>query len=306
MSIFSFFSKSKLTKKVSKISSAISEIFTHRKIDSDLAEELEEVLLSSDMGYEVTQLVTEEFKKRKFPKNTTEGEVKKFLAEELTNIILPCQKRLEISPGALQVILFSGVNGAGKTTTIGKIAYNLKKQGKNVLIVACDTFRAAASEQLEVWAKRANCPIIMPKKEEEDPASVAYRAFEFNKTNQQAFDVILIDTAGRLQNKQNLMEELKKIALVITKFDQAIKQRNILIIDATIGQNALSQVSVFDEIIGVSGIIITKLDGSAKAGALIAIAKKFAKPIYAVGMGEKIEDLQEFDAKEFVNNLVGI
>ena len=179
-----------------------------------------------------------------------------------------------------------------------------QNQNKKILIAACDTFRAAAAEQLEIWAKKVGCEIIMPQKEGEDPASVAYRAFDFAQKNN--YEVLLIDTAGRLQNKQNLMDELKKINTVLKKIDASAPHENLLILDATIGQNAKVQMEVFDQIVGITGLIITKLDGSAKGGIVVSIAKKFAKPIYAIGVGEKSEDLQEFDAEIFARSLLNM
>lgn len=309
MSFFKFFSKSKivdqLTSSSSKISSSIAQIFTHKKLDETTLEDLEESLIIGDIGVEVAKNIVAKLKSNKFEKNIDEIEVKKFLRDEIVKILLPCQKSLIIDGGKKpHIIIFNGVNGAGKTTTIGKIASNLTNQNKKVLIAACDTFRAAASEQLEVWANRSNCQIIKANKEGEDPAAVAYRALDFAIKND--FDVLLIDTAGRLQNKQNLMDELKKIGSVIKKLDQSAPHENILILDSTTGQNAKNQLEIFNQIVGITGLIITKLDGSAKGGIVISLAEKFNKPIYGIGIGEKIEDLQEFDAKNFADNLLGI
>jgi fused signal recognition particle receptor len=309
MSFFSFFSKSKIANQLaassSKISTTITQIFTHKKLDNLTAEELEETLILADLGVDVSAEIIKKFREKKFEKNIDENVIKEFLASEITQILQPCQAILQANPTLKpQVIIFNGVNGAGKTTTIGKVAANLKNQNQRVLIAACDTFRAAASSQLEVWAKRANCEIITAQKEGEDPAAVAYRALDFAKKNN--FDVLLIDTAGRLQNKQNLMDELKKINLVIKKIDISAPHENILILDATTGQNAKSQLEIFNQIVGITGLIITKLDGTARGGIVVALAQKFKKKIYAIGVGEKIEDLQEFDAKNFANNLLGL
>lgn len=312
MSFFSFFSPSKITDQLknssSKISSAITQIFTHKKLGEELIEALEEALLTSDVGIEATNLILENFRQKKFSKDVEEDQVKDFLRQEIVKILAPCVKKIDVSKidfqttQTTQVFIFNGVNGAGKTTTIGKIAQTLVEQKKKVLIAAGDTFRAAAAAQLEVWAKRVGCEIIMPQKEGEDPASVAYRALDYAKKNQ--FDILLIDTAGRLQNKQNLMDELKKINNVLKKIDSGAPHENLLILDATIGQNAKSQLEVFNSIVGISGLIITKLDGTAKGGVVVALAQKFAKPIYAIGVGEKISDLQEFSAEEFAKNLL--
>lgn len=304
--MFGFFSKSKIGNelvKSSKISTAISQIFSHKKLDSEIIDELEEALIMADVGTEVATRIISDFAAKKFHKNISDAEVRSFLSAEIEKILLPCQKSLEMKSEAKpQVIIFNGVNGAGKTTTIGKVAFNLKNQGKTVIIAACDTFRAAASQQLEVWAKRADCEIIAATKDGEDPAAVAFRALTFAKNN--AVDFLLIDTAGRLQNKQNLMDELKKINTVLKKIEPAAPHENLLILDATIGQNAKQQLEVFNQIVGITGLVVTKLDGSAKGGIVVALADKFKKPIYAIGLGEKIEDLQEFDAKSFAKSLV--
>jgi fused signal recognition particle receptor len=311
--LFGLFSKSKISDQLkgssNKISSAITKIFTHKKLDAQMLEELEDTLVLSDIGAEVSADIVANLKAQKFEKNIDEIEIKKFLAGEIEKILKPCEtlceNKLKLDESSKpQVIIFNGVNGAGKTTTIGKIAANLKNQNKKVLIAACDTFRAAASEQIVVWAKRVGCEIIQAQKIGEDPAAVAHRAFDFARKN--SFDVLLIDTAGRLQNKQNLMDELKKINSVLKKIDATAPHQNLLILDATTGQNARNQLEVFDQIVGITGLIITKLDGSAKGGILVALAQRFRKPIYAIGVGEKIEDLQEFDAAVFARNLVGI
>jgi fused signal recognition particle receptor len=309
MSLFKIFSKSKITDQLknssSKISTAITQIFTHKKLDSKTLEDLEETLILSDMGSEVAAKIISNLKAQKFEKNIDEIEVKNFLKNQIEEILKPCQKSLTLNEEQKpQVIIFNGVNGAGKTTTIGKVAQSLKSQNKKILIAACDTFRAAASQQLEVWAERSGCEIILPQKEGEDPAAIAYRAFEFARKNN--FDALLIDTAGRLQNKQNLMDELKKISSVLKKIDPNAPHQNLLILDATTGQNAKSQLEVFDQIIRIDGIIVTKLDGSAKGGIVVALAQKFSKPIYAIGIGEKLEDLQEFEADSFSKNLLGL
>ena len=225
MSFFNLFSKSKISDQLKissqKLSQAITQIFTHKKLDSLTLEEFEEILITSDLGSDFAREIINNLRQKKFEKNIDEKFIKEFLAEEIEKILKPCEGKIDLdSDKKPQVIIFNGVNGAGKTTTIGKIAYNLKNQNKKVLISACDTFRAGASSQLEVWAKRADCEIILPLKEGEDPASVAYRAFDYAIKNN--FDVLLIDTAGRLQNKQNLMDELKKINQVLKKINCCI------------------------------------------------------------------------------------
>ncbi len=306
MSFFKIFSKSKITDQLknssSKISTAISQIFTHKKLDENTIDELEETLIASDMGVEVATKISTLLRQNKFEKSIDENEIKNFLSQQIAEILKPCQKTLQLNENHKpQVFIFNGVNGAGKTTTIAKIAQTIKHQNKKVLIAACDTFRAAATQQLEIWANRVGCEIILPQKEGEDPAAVAYRALEFAQKNN--FDLLLIDTAGRLQNKQNLMDELKKINTVLQKLDSSAPHENILILDATTGQNAKSQLEVFNQIVGITGLIITKLDGSAKGGIVVSLAQNFKKPIYAIGIGEKAEDLQEFDAENFAKNL---
>ncbi|MFZ9180678.1 MAG: signal recognition particle-docking protein FtsY [Rickettsiales bacterium] len=307
MSLFKIFSKAKITDQLKnssqKFSQAISEIFTHKKLDENTIELLEETLIINDLGADFSMELIKNLREKKFNKNVNIEEIKQFLAEEITRILKPCEGKIQFdSKHKPQVIIFNGVNGAGKTTTIGKIANNLSSQNKKVLIVGCDTFRAGAGSQLEVWAKRANCEIILSLKDGEDPASVAYRGVDYAKKND--FDVVLIDTAGRLQNKQNLMDELKKINNVIKKLDDSAPHLNLLIVDATIGQNSKMQTEIFNQTVGIDGLIITKLDGSSKGGVVVGISKIFGKPIYAIGIGEKIEDLQEFDAKEYAQKLV--
>lgn len=307
--MFGFFSKNKDKDKLvsgnNKITNAIKQIFTHKPLDQDMLDDFEENLIIADIGVVNAQKITSRLAKQKFAKNIDVDEVKNFLFDDLVNILEPFEKKLEINQDlSPQIIVFNGVNGSGKTTTIGKIAYNLKSQNKKVLIAACDSFRAAASEQLKVWAQRSECEIFLPNKINEDPAAIAYRASEYAKNNN--FDVLLIDTAGRLQNKQNLMDELRKVNNVIKKIDSTAPHENILVIDSTTGQNSFSQLEIFDKAVGISGLVVTKLDGSAKGGMILSLVEKFAKPIYAIGVGEKISDLQEFNAKNFVSDLLDI
>lgn len=308
MSFLKMFSSSKISNQLKnsseKISSKIVQIFTHKKLETAIFDELEEVLMVNDFGYDAASEIIDKIRNQKFPKNVDEAQIKDFLADQIEKILLKCEsKPLFNEQQRPQVITFNGVNGTGKTTTIGKIASNLQSQGKKVLIAACDTFRAAATQQIEAWAKRANCEIVLPLREGEDPASVAYRALE--KAIQNDFDILLIDTAGRLQNKQNLMDELKKINQVLKKLIPEAPHLSLIVIDGTTGQNAKAQVEVFQQIIGVNGLIITKLDGSSRGGIVVAIARNFSLPIYGIGIGEKIDDLQEFNAKSYAWNLVG-
>jgi fused signal recognition particle receptor len=291
---------------INAVGTAISSIFSKKKVDEATIAELEDLLLTSDLGYKITSDIIKKIKNHKFAKNNNEDEVlqiKALIKDEMLKILLPQEKSLainsEIKPN---VIIFNGVNGAGKTTTIGKIAQRLNNQKQKVLIAACDTFRAAASEQLSNWAERSGSDIVVAIKPQEEPASVAFRALSLAK--EQGYDFLLIDTAGRLQNKQHLMDELIKINKVIKKIDSTAPHNNILIIDSTTGQNSQSQVEAFDLAVKIDGLIFTKLDGTAKGGTLITIAQKFNKPIFAIGIGEKIDDLQEFDAKAFVDNIL--
>ena len=311
MSILNFFTRSKIKDQLKlssqKITKAIDEIFIKKKLSSDILQDLEEMLISADVGVSTSQKIKGNIAQKKFDKDVSVEEIKKMLSDEIYKILKPHEKKLFIDNeefGQLQTLIFNGVNGAGKTTTIGKIAFNLSNKNNKVLIAACDTFRAAAKEQLDIWAKRASCEIILPIHDKEDPAAVAYRAFDYAKKNN--FNILLIDTAGRLQNKQNLMDELKKINNVIKKIDLNADCKNILIIDATSGQNAKNQLDIFDKTIFVDGLILTKLDGSSKGGCVIGLCDYFKKPIFAIGLGESIEDLQDFDADEFIKNLLDI
>lgn len=291
--------KAGLTKSSDKLISGLKNIFTKRKLDQEALDEFEELLISADLGVEASNYIIREFAKNRFDKEISQEEVKSALVELLENLLAQDNK-FEIN-NKPEIILICGVNGNGKTTTIGKLANLYKAQGKEVVIAACDTFRAAAVEQLDIWAKRANVQIIKGAHQEE-PASVAYKAVEYVVNN--AADILLIDTAGRLQNKTNLMDELAKIDRVIKKLIPDAPHKIIQIVDATTGQNAISQVELFSKVVNVSGLIITKLDGTAKAGILVALNSKFKLPVYYIGIGETIDDLQEFDYREFAKNLV--
>ncbi len=303
----SFFKKLKqgLTKSSNKISTGITDIFTKRKLDSETLEELEELLITSDIGPKTSAQIIENFAKGRFGKDISDDEVKEALSFEITKILEPCSKKLETKNDgdAPFIMMFVGVNGTGKTTSIGKIASQLKSEGKSIAICACDTFRAAAVEQLETWADRSGAYFIRGN-DNADPASVAYKAFEGAKRENS--DILMVDTAGRLHNKSQLMDELAKISRVLKKHDESLPNETILVLDATTGQNAINQAEVFNEIANITGIIITKLDGGSKGGVVVAIADKLKLPIYAVGVGEAIDDLKDFDAKEFADSLVGL
>ena len=302
----SFFKKLKqgLAKSSSKISEGINDIFVKKKLDDETLEELEDLLITSDLGPEASSEIITNFSKNKFGKEIDEKEIKESLAEEINKILEPKTKKLSMGlSDKPQVLIFVGVNGTGKTTSIGKLSKQFKDEGKKVMIAACDTFRAAAIEQLQKWADRSEVDFFSSG-ENADPASVAYQAYE--KALRDNTDILIIDTAGRLHNKKQLMDELAKIIRVLKKHDENFPNETILVLDATTGQNAVAQAEVFNDVTNLSGIIVTKLDGSAKGGVIVALAKKFDLPFYAVGVGEGIEDLKDFNSREFADALVGL
>jgi fused signal recognition particle receptor len=295
-----FFQKIKegLLKTRENLTSKIDSIVTiGRKIDEELLEELEEILILADIGISTTSKIIEGIRqKAKERKIYDASQIKELLAEEVYEIL---QK--DVEPFTLtspMVILIVGVNGVGKTTTIGKLAYMYKKEGKKVMLAAGDTFRAAAIDQLEIWAERVNCPIIKHQ-EGSDPASVIFDGIQASKAR--GIDILICDTAGRLHNKKNLMEELRKIRRVIDREYPEARVETFLVLDATTGQNALQQAKIFKEVSDITGIVLTKLDGTAKGGIVVAIKSELNVPIRYIGMGEGIEDLQAFDAKSFVS-----
>lgn len=276
---------------------------TRRVLDDDMLEQLEELLITSDMGVETATRVTANIAEGRFGKKLSTDEIKSLLAQEVARIMEPVAKPLPIYAKKPQVVLVVGVNGSGKTTTIGKLASQFRAAGKSVVIAAGDTFRAAAVEQLQVWGERAGVPVLTAP-EGSDPASLAFDAM--TKAEADGADLLLIDTAGRLQNRADLMEELAKIVRVIRKKDETAPHNTLLVLDATTGQNALNQVSTFGELADVSGLVMTKLDGTAKGGVLVALADRFGLPIHAIGVGEQIDDLQAFDPEEFAKALTGL
>ncbi len=273
-----------------------------RALDDDMLEELEELLITADMGVETAMRVTANMAEGRFGKLMSAGDIKALLAEEIGRIMEPVARPLPIYPKTPQVVLVVGVNGSGKTTTIGKLASQFRAAGKSVVIAAGDTFRAAAVEQLQVWGDRAGVPVLTAP-EGSDPAALAYDAMV--KAEADGADLLMIDTAGRLQNRSDLMEELAKIVRVIRKKDPDAPHNTLLVLDATTGQNALSQVETFQKMADVSGLVMTKLDGTAKGGVLVALADKFGLPIHAIGVGEQIDDLAPFDPEEFAQALTG-
>jgi len=294
-----------LSKSSNKIGDNITGVFTKRKLDADALEELEEILIMADLGPKTAAKIVEDFSKEKFEKEVSGGEIKRALAAQVTEILKPVAKPLDIEAGDKKpfVMLVCGVNGAGKTTTIGKLAHEYHvKQHKKVMIAAGDTFRAAAVEQLDVWAQRAHVPLVK-KDIGADASAVAYEAME--KAKAEDVDLLMIDTAGRLQNKANLMEELAKMIRVIKKQDETAPHAVVLVLDSTTGQNAYSQVENFKDVVDLTGLVVTKLDGSAKGGVVVGLAEQFGLPIHAIGVGEKIEDLSPFQAEEYANTLMG-
>ena len=274
-----------------------------RELDDDMLEQLEELLISADMGVDTALRVTANMAEGRFGKRLSTAEIKELLAAEVTRIMEPVARPMPLYPTKPQVVLVVGVNGSGKTTTIGKLASQFQAAGKKVVIAAGDTFRAAAVEQLQVWGERAGVPVLTAP-EGSDPASLAFDAME--QAGHDGADLLMIDTAGRLQNRADLMEELSKIVRVIRKKDPDAPHNTLLVLDATTGQNALSQVKAFQELADVSGLVMTKLDGTAKGGVLVALADKFGLPIHAIGVGEQIDDLAPFDPEEFADALIGI
>ncbi len=296
-----------LSKSSSKIGQGIADIFTKSKLDADSLQDLEDVLITADLGPKTAGEIVQNFSARKFEGDAPVEEIQTALAEEIAKILEPVAKPLEVQKpdGGPFTVLVCGVNGAGKTTTIGKLAYNwhIVPPHQKVTIAAGDTFRAAAIEQLEEWAKRAHAPLV--KKEiGADAAAVAFEAYEQAKKD--GSEILMIDTAGRLQNKANLMEELSKIIRVLKKQDENLPHAVLLVLDATTGQNAHSQVSAFKEAVNLTGLIVTKLDGSAKGGVVVSLAQEFGLPIHAVGVGEKETHLSPFKAEEFAKALVGL
>ena len=273
-----------------------------RRLDDDMLEQLEELLISADMGVDTAMRVTANMAEGRFGTSLSVVDIKSLLAQEITRIMEPVAKPLPLYAKKPQVVLVVGVNGSGKTTTIGKLASQFKTAGKTVVIAAGDTFRAAAVEQLQIWGDRAGVPVLTAP-EGSDPASLAFDAM--TKAEADGADLLMIDTAGRLQNRADLMEELAKIVRVIRKKDPEAPHNTLLVLDATTGQNAVLQVETFQRLADVSGLVMTKLDGTAKGGVLVALADKFGLPIHAIGVGEQIDDLAPFDPEEFAAALTG-
>ena len=297
MGIFEKF-KLGFKRSANNIASGLREIIVKKEIDNETLDKIEEFLISSDVGIDASSEIKDIIAQKKIdPKNDPINEVNKILEDYIIQLMEPLEKKEFFSKkDYLNIILISGVNGVGKTTTIGKIGKIFTESNNKVVFSACDTFRAAAIEQLEEWSNRVGAKIIKSNPGA-DPASVAFKAIEHAKQNQ--IDQVLIDTAGRLQNKKNLMEEFKKIGNVIKRSDETAPHEVILVLDATSGQNIINQLEEFNKIIPITGLIMTKLDGTAKGGVLVAISKKYKIPIVSLGLGEKVDDLQIFNAKQF-------
>jgi fused signal recognition particle receptor len=274
-----------------------------RILDDAMLESLEDLLIQADMGVETATRVTANIAEGRFGRKIGATELRQALADEVARIMEPVARPLPLYPQKPQVVLVVGVNGSGKTTTIGKLASQFRAAGKKVVIAAGDTFRAAAVEQLQVWGQRAGVPVLTAP-EGSDPASLAFDAL--TQAQAEGADLLMIDTAGRLQNRADLMEELAKIVRVIRKVDPSAPHNTLLVLDATTGQNAVMQVEIFRKIADVSGLVMTKLDGTAKGGVLVSLADKFGLPIHAIGVGEQIDDLSPFDPQEFARALVGL
>ena len=293
-----------LSQSSQKLAGGITDLFTNRKLDTCTLEELEEILICSDLGVKTATRLVNSLADRRFEEDVASEVVRAALAEDVAKILRPVAMPLKISPNhSPHVILVCGVNGSGKTTTIGKMAKQFRDEGNSVVIAAGDTFRAAAVEQLEVWGERSGCPVIKSPPGG-DAAALAYTALEQAKAAES--DILLIDTAGRLQSRKDLMAELGKVVRVIGKVDETAPHSELLVMDATIGQNAHSQVQTFKEMVDVTGLVLTKLDGSAKGGVVVALAECYGLPVHAIGVGEAIDDLRPFEAGGFARTLMGL
>lgn len=293
-----------LAKSSSKLTEGITSIFTKTKLDDEALQDLEDLLIQSDLGVATAMRITDQLSASRYDKEITGEEVKEILAQEVSTILEPVAQPLVVEgTNKPHILLMVGVNGAGKTTSIGKLALKFKNEGKSVMLAAGDTFRAAAVDQLKVWGERTGA-VFVSGKIGADASGLVYDALE--QAKEEGTDVLMIDTAGRLQNKADLMAELEKIVRVIKKFDPTGPHNVLLTLDATTGQNALNQVEIFQKIAGVTGLIMTKLDGTARGGILVAIAEKYKLPIHAIGVGESIEDMQPFDPNDFANAIAGV
>ena len=295
--------KAGLTRTANVLSSGLTGLLTKKRLDAETVEDLEEALIRADLGANLAKRLAAEFAQGRYDAEISEKEIREHLATAIARVLQPAARPFIVDDARKPyVVLVAGVNGTGKTTTIGKLAAKLRNQGKRVTLAAGDTFRAAAIEQLKIWGERAGADVIA-RAPGSDAAGLAFDALE--KAKNEKSDVLLIDTAGRLQNKAGLMAELQKIARVLKKLDPAAPHAAVLVLDATTGQNAISQVEAFQAAVPLTGLVMTKLDGTAKGGILVALADRFALPIHFVGVGEGIDDLQVFDAPSFARALTG-
>jgi fused signal recognition particle receptor len=286
----------------SSLGGAIGGVVTKRKLDAETVEELEHELIRADLGPEFAGRIASAFAEGRFDKAIAPDDVKALLAGEIEKVLSPVAKPLEVT-GKPFIVLVAGVNGSGKTTTIGKLAAKFRAEGKSVMLVAGDTFRAAAIDQLKIWGERTGAS-VMAREPGADAAGLAFDALGAAKT--QGVDIVLVDTAGRLQNRAELMSELEKMVRVMRKVEPSAPHAVLLVLDATVGQNALSQVDIFGKIAGVTGLVMTKLDGTARGGILVAIAARFGLPVHFIGVGEGVDDLQPFTARDFARAIVGL
>jgi len=296
--------KAGMARSSERLNAGINTIFNRRRLDDAALLELEELLIASDMGTGIAAEVTEELRRTRFNQEVSPEEVRGALAEEVIRLVEPVMKPLRLDLGRKPfVILVVGVNGSGKTTTIAKLAKQYRDAGHDVMLAAGDTFRAAGVEQLQIWGERTGCRVIT-RPAGSDAAGLAYEAFE--QARDEGSEILLIDTAGRLHNKANLMSELQKIVRVLKKVDPQAPHSVLLVLDATTGQNAHAQAEIFREMVGVTGIIMTKLDGTARGGVLVSLAEKYGIPIHAIGVGETADDLRPFEARAYARSLVGL
>lgn len=296
--------KQGLSRTTAKLADPITAAFTKRRLDAAAIEELEELLIGADLGVATAAKITANFARTRFDKEVDSDEVRTVLAEEIEKLLEPVARPFIVNKALKpHVVLVCGVNGSGKTTSIGKLATRLKGEGFSVMMAAADTFRAAAVEQLQVWGERTGAPVITAATGA-DAAGLAFDAYQ--KARADNVDVLLIDTAGRLQNKKDLMAELEKIVRVVRKIDETAPHDCLLVLDATVGQNAHSQVEVFKEMVNVSGLMMTKLDGTARGGVVVALAEKFGLPVNAIGVGEGADDMRSFEARAFARSLMGL
>lgn len=292
-----------LQKSSNKLTDGLKTLFTHRPVDDETIEALEELLISADVGPKMAMTMAQTIRDKRFGKDTSFDDVRSLLCQQISQLLQPLVQPLTTEAHMPCVIMMVGVNGTGKTTTLGKLAHQFHQAGKKLMIVAGDTFRAAAIEQLGVWADRVGGVTLLKRDPGADPSGLVYEALQ--KAQADKIDIVLIDTAGRLHNRQDLMASLQKMTRVLKKLDATAPHHCLLVLDATTGQNALQQVKAFKEIVDITGLIVTKLDGTAKAGILLALADQFRLPVHAIGVGEGIEDLQKFNPTTYAEGLLG-